>query len=363
VARILVLGARVLFTRGGADALVNSLAKELKRRGHEVDTVELPLSMLPKESLLNQSALWRAIGLKDGAGREVDLVIATKFPTYYVSHHAKSIWLVHQHRALYDLYASNYSDISDDPRDEQFRRMIVAADAKAFAEAKYVAGISQNVIDRLRGFHGIAGDVLYPPLPLGNAYHPGNFEPYILSVGRLCLIKRVDMMIKALAIVHSHIKLKIVGAPDEPGIMEYFKSEIDRHHLWNRIEFCGRVSDEELVKLYSNAFAVYYAPHNEDYGYVTLEAMASAKPVITAHDSGGTLEFIEHNVNGIILDPTPDGIGHGINALVSDPQRAAQLGKAGRKFIEESGLAESGWDRVVNGLLSPLNKGASHAAA
>ena len=194
----LVLGARVLFTRGGADVLVNTLAKELKRRGHEVDTVELPLSMLPKESLLNQSALWRAIGLKDGAGREVDLVIATKFPTYYVSHHCKSIWLVHQHRALYDLYASNYSDISDDPRDEQFRRLIVAADAKAFNESKYIAGISQNVVDRLRGFHGIGADVLYPPLPLGNAYCCAASEPYILSVSRLCLIKRVDLLIKAL---------------------------------------------------------------------------------------------------------------------------------------------------------------------
>lgn len=362
MARILVLGARVLFTRGGADALVNSLAKELKRRGHEVDTVELPLSMLPKESLLNQSALWRALGLRDGAGREVDLVIATKFPTYYVSHPKKSIWLVHQHRALYDLYASNYSDISDDPRDEQFRRMIVAADAKAFTEAQYVSGISQNVVDRLRGFHGIAADVLYPPLPLGNSYREGDSESYILSVGRLCLIKRVDMMIKALAIVHPHIRLKIVGAPDEPGIMEYLKSEIDRHHLWNRIDFCGRVSDEELISLYANAFAVYYAPHNEDYGYVTLEAMAAGKPVVTAHDSGGTLEFVKNNVNGLVLDPTPDGIGHGINLLASDTQRASVMGRAGRKFIEESGLAESGWDRVIDGLLSPLKEGINAAA-
>ena len=90
--------------------------------------------------------------------------------------------------------------------------------------------------------------------------------------------------------------------------------------------------------------------------------MASSKPVITAHDSGGTLEFIKHDINGVVLDPTPDGIGHGINALVADPARAERQGKAGRRFIEESGLAESGWDSVVTGLLSPLNKELANAA-
>jgi glycosyltransferase involved in cell wall biosynthesis len=322
-----------------------------------VDIIELPLSMLPKEALLNQAALWRALDLTNFSGKNVDLVIATKFPTYFAKHPRKSLWLVHQHRAIYDLFGSRYSDFSDDPRDEALRRMLVEADNQTIGECVYVSGISKNVVSRLEHYNRIKGEVLYPPLPLGHRYHSAPAEDYILSVARLCSIKRVDLIIKALPIVHGFVKLKVVGTPDEPGIMEYYRNEIDKHHLWERVEFLGRVSDEDLIELYAKALAVYYAPHNEDYGYVTLEAMASSKPVITAHDSGGVLEFVKHAENGLVLDPTTDAIGHGINKLVEDKELARKLGETGRKFIDESGLPESGWDKVTARLLSPLSEG------
>ena len=80
MARILLLGVKIPFTAGGQEALVRTLGAELKARGHEVDTVELPCSAQPKEGLLNQAAMWRALDLKEVSGIDVDLVIATKFP-------------------------------------------------------------------------------------------------------------------------------------------------------------------------------------------------------------------------------------------------------------------------------------------
>ncbi|NLF26161.1 MAG: glycosyltransferase [Deltaproteobacteria bacterium] len=354
MANILVLGAKVPFTRGGQEVLVSTLCAELKKRGHEADTVELPLRMLPKESLLNQAALWRSLDLSEFGGKRVDLVIATKFPTYFAKHDCKVLWLVHQHRAIYDLFGTRYSDFSDDPRDEALRRMLVEADQAMIKECRFISGISRNVVSRLQHYNQIQGETLYPPLPLGGAYCLGESRDYILSVARLCSIKRIDMMIKAMPIVHNFVKLKVVGTADEPGIMAYFNNEIDKHHLWDRIEFLGRVSDAELIDLYANALAVYYAPYNEDYGYVTLEAMASSKPVITAEDSGGVLEFVKHEEHGLVLAPQVDAIGHGVNRLVEDRDLAERLGKAGRRFVEESGMAESGWDQVINRLLSPL---------
>ncbi len=355
MANILILGVRVPFTRGGAEALVGSLSKELVKRGHNVDLVELPITFSPKEALLTQAAIWRSLDLTTFGANKVDLVIATKFPTYFAKHPCKSIWLVHQHRPVFDLYNTRFSDISDDPRDEAMRRMLSEAESSTIMEAKFVSGISKNVIERLQNFCGIKGQVLYPPLPLGNQYCAKEQENYILSVGRLCNIKRVDLMIKALPIVHNFVKLKVVGVEDEPGVMEYFKNEIDKHHLWDRVEFLGRVSDQDLVSLYSKALAVYYAPYNEDYGYVTLEAFASSKPVITAHDSGGVLEFVKHEENGLILDPNTDSIGHGVNRLVENQEFAKTLGANGRRFIEQSGLLNSGWEEIIAGLLSPLN--------
>lgn len=349
-----MLGVKVPFVRGGQDALMNSLCRELQARGHLVDTVELPFQVPPRESLLSQSALWRCLDLSRFAGREVDLVIATKYPSFYARHPRKSLWLVHQHRPAYDLYAGSFGDFTDSPEDEALRRMIVHSDTQVISECAYVSGISRNVVRRLKEFNGISAEALYPPLPMGNRYRCAESANYILSVGRICGIKRVDLMLKALPIVHNHVKLKVAGSPDEPGVMEYLKNEVDKHHLWERVEFVGRVDDETLLDLYARALAVYYAPHDEDYGYVTLEAMASGKPVVTASDSGGVLEFVSHEESGLVVAPTIDAIGHAFNRLIEDPAGAQRMGEAGRRLIEESGLLEQGWQKVVSSLLSPL---------
>ncbi len=356
MARVLVLGVKVPFTEGGQDVLVRTLISELKRRGHEADVVEIPFQVQPKEELPRQAALWRALDLSQFGGLPVDLVIATKFPSYYAKHPKKSLWLVHQHREMYDLYGSRYSDFSDDPRDEALRRMLVSGDEQVLGECSYLSAISGNVTTRLKNYNHLSAETLYPPLPLGNRYQNGEYGDYVLVVGRICAIKRVDMMVKALPFVHSHVKLKIVGTPDVAGIMDYLNNEIDKHHLWGRVEFLGRVSDDALVDLYSKALCVYYAPHNEDYGYVTLEGMASGRPIITATDSGGVLEFVRDNETGFIAEPTSESIGKAINRLVEDGTLPRKLGTAGRAFIDGSGLLEQGWDTVIQKLLSPLQQ-------
>ncbi|MCI5064717.1 glycosyltransferase family 4 protein [bacterium] len=356
MANILLLGVKVPFTTGGQDVLLKSLRGELERRGHTVDTVELPLSVQPKESYLLQAAHWRSLNLSSFGEHEVDLVISTKFPSYYAKHPKKSVWLVHQHRAIYDLYGGRYSDFSDDPRDEQLREKLVEGDKVVLGEASYIAGISQNVVDRLQAFNGMGGEVLYPPLSLAGRYYKDAAEPYILSVGRICSIKRVDLILKALPQIHSFVKLKIVGQADEPGVMDYLKNEIDKHHLWERVEFLGRVSDEELLELYAKSLAVYYAPHDEDYGYVTLEAMASSKPVITAHDSGGVLEFVEHEQHGLIVSPDSESFGKAVNRFVEEEGLAERLGDNGRERLTALGVEQSGWDTIVEGLLTPLRE-------
>jgi glycosyltransferase involved in cell wall biosynthesis len=354
MASILVLGAKVPFSSGGQEVLVRSLVRELERRGHAVDTVELPFSVNERSDLLRQAALWRSLDLSEFGGKRVDLVIATKFPSYYAKHPRKSLWLVHQHRAIYDLYAGAYSDFTDDPRDEMIRRMLVTGDEKVIRECAFISGISKNVVTRLSHYNGIEGKALYPPLPLGARYERRPAEQYILSVGRICGIKRVDLMLKALPAVHQFVKLKIVGQPDEPGIMDYLKNEISKHHLWERVEFLGRVDDEKLLDLYSRALAVYYAPYNEDYGYVTLEAMASGKPVVTAHDSGGVLEFITDGENGLVTAPTTDAISKAFNRLIEDTAFCEKLGERGMALVRELGISTSDWDGVIGDLLSPL---------
>ena len=413
MARILVLGAKVPFTRGGQEALVESLMSRLRLSGHEVDLVEIPYAVSKRRDLLKIAAFWRTFDFNRFGGKDVDLIIATKFPTYYAKHPRKSVWLVHQHRPLYELHGTNYSDFSDELEDEFLRRALTEGDARVLGEANFVGAISRNVSERLLRFNGVQSEALYPPLPLGyrsasNALgntNPGDNnlsdavpgdadgkqrlqyycvprrsrggdngnsgvvdseqakgveatraynEDYILSVGRLCRIKRVDMLIKAMPLIPAGLKLKIVGKEDDAGTLDYLKGETHKHHLEDRIEFLGGVSNQQLLDLYANSAMVYYAPLDEDYGYVTLEAFASGKPVVTATDSGGVLEFVQDGVNGLVVEPELESLAAACTRLYNDPDLANQLGAHGRESLEGWHVTEDGWDYLIGRLLSPL---------
>lgn len=350
-ANILILSVQVPFTRGGAELLIDNLRLELEARDFTVDIVALPFHALPKSSLVKHIALWRALDLRTFAGRKVDLVIATKFPSYAALHPNKVLWLIHQHRQLYELYGTRFGDFETTPEDEALRRMLLEADRTALGECRRRFAISKNVKKRLERYVGLNAEALTPPPPLGQSYRseaPGN---YILSVGRICSIKRVDLIVRALSRIHDQIGLKIVGAADEPAIETYLRSEIDKHHLWHRVEFLGRVDDEALLSLFSRAFAVFYAPFDEDYGFVTLEALASGRPVITAHDSGTVLDYIEDEKNGLIVEPNEKAIAGAFNRLLDDTELYRTLcGNA--KPVE----GECSWDQIIERLTAPLRE-------
>jgi glycosyltransferase involved in cell wall biosynthesis len=351
MANVLVLGVQVPFTSGGQEVLVRSLVRELRVRGHKADLVELPYHVNSRLALLEQAQLWQKFDFSRFAGLDVDAVVATKFPSYFAQHPRKSLWLVHQHRPIYDLFGTQFSDFSDDPRSEALRRILMKEDNAAIQECQSIFGISQNVIDRLWEYNSIEGKVLYPPLPCGGRYYCLDEEPYIVSIGRICRIKRLDLLVKALPSIDSQVKLKVVGQPDDPEFFEYLQNEIAKHHLKHRVEFLGRVDDDALLELLARCMLVYYAPFNEDYGFVSLEAMASSKPVIACSDSGGILEFVTHEVTGYVVEPQIDAVAQGVNALVADRGLRERISAAGRSLVQTRGLLESGWDEVIDSLL------------
>lgn len=345
---ILVLSTQVPFTRGGAEVLVDGLVRELRERQFEVDVVSLPFCAQPKSVLSRQIALWRTLPISSFAGRDVDMVICTKFPTYAVQHPNKVLWLIHQHRQLYELYGTRFGDFDTSEEDEALRRILLHSDKALLEECASRYTISDNVAQRLDRYLGLDAQVLTPPLPMGERYYASdNWEPYILSVGRLCSIKRVDLLLKALPKIDERIKLKIVGAADEPHFQKYLESEVEKHQLWHRVSFLGRVSEEQLLELFSKAFVTGYVPFDEDYGYVTHEALVSGSPVVTTNDSGAVLSFVKHEKNGLIAEPTEDSIAEACNRLLAEPALHEQLREGARTQSQGNN-----WDEVIEQLIS-----------
>jgi glycosyltransferase involved in cell wall biosynthesis len=113
------------------------------------------------------------------------------------------------------------------------------------------------------------------------------------------------------------------------------------------VTFTGHVDGQGLVDLYAGALGVVFPPFDEDYGYITLEAFLSRKPVVTTTDAGGPLEFVEDGVTGLVVAPTPEAIGAAIARLAERPRLAPSLGNAG--FERARSIT---WDGVVERLMA-----------
>lgn len=338
---ILILHTQVPFVSGGAEILVRGLANAVADAGHEVDTVALPLAWNPPAGLLTTALAWRLLDLRQFNRKVVDLVICTKYPTWAVQHPRKSLWLVHQHRQAYDLYGTPLSEFTPDTTSMEIRRRVFDIDKVGIRECRPRYAISQVVADRLQRYCGIHADVLHPPLPR-SGLRPESYEPFVLSVARLDAAKRIRPLIEAWPHVQSDLELRIVGdGPDADDLRRLATAR----GLNGRVTFLGRVSDSRLRELYNACRAVYYAPLDEDFGYTTVEALASGKAVITAPDSGGVLEFVCDGQTGIVTSLRPVDLARAIDRL-ADEGLARRLGAGG-----PSRVAHLTWGRVVDALI------------
>lgn len=343
IQRVLVCDVQVPFVQGGAETLTRELVLQLRAGGYHAELVSVPFKWYPKEEILAHAAAWRLLDLSESNGQPIDLVVATKFPSYFARHPNKVIWLVHQHRAAYELCGTPYSDFGHLETDLGLRDRLVRLDTAMLKESRRVFTIARNVSRRLEKYNGLRADPLYPPPKLAGILHAGPYGDYVLSVGRLEAIKRVDLVVRALARVPPPLRLVVVG---EGSYREHVVRAVEEAGVRHRVDLLGTVTDDELVELYASALAVVFVPFDEDYGYVTLEAFQARKPVITTDDAGGPLEFVEDGVTGLVCRPDPEALADAMASLAADRSRAAALGDSS---FERARTVT--WDGVIEKLV------------
>jgi glycosyltransferase involved in cell wall biosynthesis len=341
---ILVCEAQVPFVHGGAEVHVRELVRELRARGYSAELVSVPFKWYPKEEILPHAAAWRLLDLSESNGRPVDAVIATKFPTYFARHPRKVAWLIHQYRAAYELCGTVYSDFTHSEQDVGLRDTIIRLDTQMLGECRAIFTNARNTASRLLKFNALQAVPLYHPPRLAGRLAGGAYGDYVLAVGRIEAVKRVDLIVRAMADVDRSVRLVVAGDGTQ---RENVEREAETLGVGDRITFLGSVGDDELIGLYAGALGVIYPPFDEDFGYVTLEAFLARRPVITCTDSGGPNEFVVDGVNGFACEPEPRALANAINRLAADRRLAARLGDAGH---EAAGRVT--WDGVIEQLLS-----------
>jgi glycosyltransferase involved in cell wall biosynthesis len=372
------------FSVGGAEKLWWGLVEHINQStAHVADLVKVPSPEGDLVSLVRNYADFSRLDLSG-----FDVVISSKYPSWMVSHPRHVCYMVHRLRGLYDTYSDRVlgRDAPRHPsidallalmREEEGRRSGLAPFFEAFASlaarsdlppdalafpgplardvvrfldgiglarsaiARYAA-IAKTVAGRENYFPtGVAPAIAYPPSNL-RGLREGPFD-YVFTASRLDGPKRVELIVRAMAHVKSGVKLKVAGT----GPLEHHLRQVA--HGDPRIEFLGFVRDADLAGLYAGALVVPFVPRDEDYGLITIEAMASGKPVITTDDSGGPLEFVEDGVNGFVVPAVPAAIAARIDQLAGDRDRARAMGALGRAKV--AGVT---WEAALSVLLDGI---------
>ncbi len=381
----------VPFTRGGAERAWAGLHAALIEAGHDAEVVKLPVR---EQTLGDLVAGYRAFAALDLT--HFDVVISSKYPAWMISHPHHVLWMFHPLRGLYDTYhlfnlpltpgpvapevAALLSLVEGPPDrtvlDEVFARVDAAVRALGpehpqLAIPGPVSRLVVHWLDRLAleppsiRRHAtlsatIAGRADYLPAavrprvahaPSDLVVPPGAVPPppggrapgsYFFTTSRLDGPKRLDLLVRAMTHVPGDIRLLLGGTGPEEERLRLLAADDDR------IELLGFVPDDDLPGLYAGARAVPFVPYDEDYGLITVEALALGTPVVTCRDSGGPTELLRDGVDGLVTAPDPAALGAALAQLATDPDRARRMGETGRRRA-----GRITWPAVVDTLLGP----------
>lgn len=176
--------------------------------------------------------------------------------------------------------------------------------------------------------------------------------PTIMFVGRITRQKGVPGFLRALAYVPTDVQVILcAGAPDTPAIAAETRELVQKLQasrpgiVW--IE--EHLPHDRIVQLEACSTTFVTPSVYEPLGIVNLEAMAVGLPVVGTA-TGGIPDCIEDGVTGILvpIEQADDGtgtpldpdtferdLGEALAKMVADPERAKEMGKAGRKRAED----------------------------
>jgi glycosyltransferase involved in cell wall biosynthesis len=344
--RVLVATSSMPFVAGGNVVIARELVDALRRSGHESDLLITPSNPFGSQ-ISAYAANWLTRVTEDGLGRPIDRLVTFRYPSFALRHPRHICWLNHRLREYYDLWGRVQAGWPRRFRyQNRLKRMVLHRFDKYLLNHNvrklYVqSGTIKQRVERWGHHH--QAEVLYPPPPF-REYRLDVYGNYIFAISRLEHHKRIDLIIRALAACRTDVRLKIAGGGNGAAGLLALTRELQ---LENRVEFLGEINEAEKLYHYANCRLVYFAPFYEDYGFVTLEAFASSKAVITTTDSGGPAELVKSGETGIVTAPDPVALAREIDTLWEERGMIERLGHQAAEFARPFC-----WENIVDRFVS-----------
>jgi glycosyltransferase involved in cell wall biosynthesis len=344
--RVIIASTTVPHIDGGGRLIARWTAEAMRAVGHEVEEFYLPFPTEPRPTLAAMVGL-RATPFAGSADR----LVAIRWPAHVVRHENKATWFIHHFRQLFDLWDSPYRGVPANAEGVAYREALRRIDNQGLRESRDVFTNSLIVRDRVREFNGLDPEPLFPPIGGDTSrFHTDGYGDFVFYPSRVTPIKRQFLAVQAMRFTTSAVRLVIAGKPDSDQFGKMISDYVHEHNLGDRVELkLGWLPEQEKVDLLARCLALAYLPLDEDsYGYPSLEASHSAKAIVTLRDSGGALEFVRHEKEGLIAEPNARDLARAFDRLYEDKQATERMGAQSFMRRDELKIA---WPHVIRRLL------------
>jgi glycosyltransferase involved in cell wall biosynthesis len=280
-------------------------------------------------------------------GEDYDLINAHVAPSHWIRNkNPRVLWYCHTPlREVYDLYRYRMSlrRSYKKPIYIAGARFVRGIDSKVCKKIEFVFANSRNTEQRLSKYLDINNATVLGGGVDYEKYYNGGDDRYFFYPSRISPNKRQEYVIKAFSEFkkrHKGYKLVIAGAVSQDrSHQEYYKQILELAKRTKDVKIIENIGEDQMIMHYSRATAVLYAPMNEDYGLVPLEAQASSK-VIIAVNEGGPRETVKEFKTGFLVN-SEEEMAEKMIYVVEHPSVADDMGKAGAERVRK----EYSWGR------------------
>ena len=382
---------------GGMNVYVRELARELGRRGTQVDVFTRwrerddpriqslgenarvihipsgPMGYWPKMDVYEHldeftTKLQEHVAAE---GTRYDLIHSHYWLSAEVARTLAPLWRIPRIQMFHTLGLVKREVMDEDIDGESDVR--VSIEKRAVRESAAVTAASEIEVSELVDLYGADTSKLHI-IPCGvdpNVFRPmrqadarevlgrDQCERIILFVGRIEQIKGIDVLLRALGLLffrhpelRSDVCLLVVGGALDPGDdspeiekIEALRSLVHQHRMEANVSFVGSMDQQRLALFYAAADVCAVPSLTESFGLVALEAMACGTPVVGTR-VGGLQTLIEHGQSGLLV-PAGDyqALAESIAQVLTDPRLRMHLAHGARERAEHFSWRNVG-DRV-----------------